>query len=121
MKLCSFGHDKYKTDSESFGDEPNDAQLALHCKRQQQTSKGNFATGPAGGGGGRSISGGGAEGRRFFDLVRNGIVVQVMDPIIKSRKPDAIGFGADTRTILWPLNIAVLNANPKLVQNAPYN
>ncbi|KVX59262.1 hypothetical protein WL06_05490 [Burkholderia cepacia] len=57
MKLCSFGHDKYKTDSESFGDEPNDAQLALHCKRQQQTSKGNFATGPAGGGGG----GGGGE------------------------------------------------------------
>jgi hypothetical protein len=62
-----------------------------------------------------------AEGRRFFDLVRNGIVVKVMDPIIKARKPDAIGFGADTRTILWPLNIAVLNANPKLVQNAPYN
>jgi len=62
-----------------------------------------------------------AEGRRFFDLVRNGIVAKVMDPIIKTRKPDAAGFAADMRTILWPLSITVLNANPNLVQNAPYN
>lgn len=62
-----------------------------------------------------------AEGRRFFDLVRNGIVAKVMDPLIKIRKPDAQGFGADMRTVLWPLSITVLNANPKLVQNAPYN
>ncbi len=62
-----------------------------------------------------------AEGRRFFDLVRNGVVAKVMDPLIKIRKPDAPGFAVDMRTILWPLSITVLNANPKLVQNQPYN
>ena len=62
-----------------------------------------------------------AESKRFFDLVRNGIVPKVLDPIIKTRKPDALGFGQDTRTILWPLNRAVLNANPQLIQNQPYN
>jgi hypothetical protein len=62
-----------------------------------------------------------AEGRRFFDLVRNGLVSTVMDPIIKARKPDAQPFAADPRTVLWPLSITVLNANPKLTQNQPYN
>jgi len=62
-----------------------------------------------------------AEGRRFFDLVRNGVVAKVMDPLIKIRKPDAPGFAADMRTVLWPLSITVLNANPRLVQNQPYN
>jgi hypothetical protein len=62
-----------------------------------------------------------AEGRRFFDLVRNGVVAKVMDPLMKIRNPSAIGFAADMRTVLWPLSITVLNANPKLVQNPPYN
>jgi hypothetical protein len=62
-----------------------------------------------------------AEGRRYFDLVRNGLVSTVMDPIIKVHKPDAQPFSADPRTILWPLSITVLNANPKLTQNQPYN
>jgi hypothetical protein len=62
-----------------------------------------------------------AEGRRFFDLVRNGLVSTVMDPIIKARKPDAQPFAADARTVLWPLSITVLNANPRLTQNQPYN
>jgi hypothetical protein len=62
-----------------------------------------------------------AEGRRFFDLVRNGIVAQVMDPLIKLRKPDAQGFAADMRTVLWPVSITVLNSNPRLTQNQPYN
>jgi hypothetical protein len=61
------------------------------------------------------------ESKRFFDLVRNGLVIKTLDPIIKARKPDALGFGQDARTILWPLNRTVLNSNPLLVQNQPYN
>jgi hypothetical protein len=61
------------------------------------------------------------ESKRFFDLVRNGLVIKVLDPIIKARKPDALGFGQDARTILWPLSRTVLNSNPMLTQNEPYN
>lgn len=66
------------------------------------------------------------EGKRWFDLVRTGNVVKVMDPILKRRQiaagtpaADAIGF-SDPRRILWPLNRSVLNANKKLVQNPGY-
>lgn len=61
------------------------------------------------------------ESKRFFDLTRNGNVAKTLDPIIKARRPDALGYGQDERTILWPLNRTVLNNNPKLVQNQPYN
>lgn len=63
------------------------------------------------------------EAKRWFDLVRTGKVVEVMDPILKARQAlrmsPEIGFG-DTRKILWPINRNVLNANNKLEQNPPY-
>ena len=68
-----------------------------------------------------------AEGKRWFDLVRTNRVIATMDPIIKARQvrsgvlpADAIGWGADTRKYLWPINRNVLNANSLLVQNQPY-
>jgi hypothetical protein len=60
------------------------------------------------------------EGKRWYDLVRNGLVSQVMDPIMAQLAPSAQSFAADPRKILWPININDLNANPQLVQNPPY-
>jgi hypothetical protein len=63
------------------------------------------------------------EAKRWFDLIRTGKVIEVMDPVLKGRQAlrqsPQIGFG-DTRKILWPLNRDVLNANIKLEQNPPY-
>jgi len=63
------------------------------------------------------------EAKRWFDLVRTGKVLEVMDPILKARQAlrvsPEIGFG-DIRKILWPINRNVLNANIKLDQNPPY-
>ena len=66
------------------------------------------------------------EGKRWFDLVRTGSVIKIMDPILKRRQiaagaaaADATGFG-DPRRILWPINRSVMNANRKLVQNPGY-
>ena len=66
------------------------------------------------------------EGKRWFDLVRTGNVVKIMDPILRRRQvsagtpaAEAIGF-SDPRRILWPINLSVLNANKKLVQNTGY-
>jgi len=63
------------------------------------------------------------EAKRWFDLERTGKVIEVMDPYIKRRQMERgttpTGFG-DPRSILWPISRAVLNANPKLVQNPPY-
>lgn len=66
-----------------------------------------------------------AEGKRWFDLVRTDHVIQVMDPLLKTRQlaegADPVGFGTDKRRYMWPLHRNVLNANPKLVQNPPYS
>ncbi|WP_300597449.1 RagB/SusD family nutrient uptake outer membrane protein [Niabella sp.] len=66
------------------------------------------------------------EGKRWFDLVRTGNVVKVMDPILRRRQiaagtpaGEAIGF-SDPRRVFWPINRSVLNANKKLVQNPGY-
>jgi starch-binding outer membrane protein, SusD/RagB family len=63
------------------------------------------------------------EAKRWFDLVRTGKVIEVMDPYIKRRQEvrgtTPTGFG-DPRTILWPLNRTVLNSNANLIQNPPY-
>ncbi|MCD2425779.1 RagB/SusD family nutrient uptake outer membrane protein [Niabella pedocola] len=66
------------------------------------------------------------EGKRWFDLVRTGNLVKIMDPILRRRQiaagtpaGEAIGF-SDPRRILWPVNRSVLNANKKLVQNPGY-
>lgn len=48
------------------------------------------------------------EGKRWFDLVRNGVVTREL-PLI-----------TDPANYLWPINEGLLNANPKLVQNAYY-
>ena len=65
-----------------------------------------------------------AECKRWFDLVRTGRVIEVMDPIIQERRAQLgmtpEGFG-DERKILLPLHRTVLTNNPALVQNPPYS
>ncbi|MEX1238489.1 MAG: RagB/SusD family nutrient uptake outer membrane protein [Cyclobacteriaceae bacterium] len=64
-----------------------------------------------------------AEGKRWFDLRRTGLVVTIMGPLLEQRQAEAgltvVGFG-DEGLILFPVNRDVLNANPSLVQNPPY-
>ncbi|MDR6941133.1 RagB/SusD family nutrient uptake outer membrane protein [Mucilaginibacter pocheonensis] len=63
------------------------------------------------------------EAKRWFDLQRTGITISIMDPILRNRQIQkgfpATGFG-DPRTIFWPIDQDVLNANTKLTQNPPY-
>ncbi|HEX7365620.1 MAG TPA: RagB/SusD family nutrient uptake outer membrane protein [Pelobium sp.] len=65
-----------------------------------------------------------AEGRRWFDLVRTGRVISVMDPIIRRRQislgQQPTGF-TDARKILFPISRDALNRNTSLVQNPPYS
>lgn len=64
-----------------------------------------------------------AEGKRWFDLRRTGLVMEVMGPLLEQRQLEAgltvIGFG-DEGLVLFPVNRDVLNANPSLEQNPPY-
>lgn len=63
------------------------------------------------------------EGKRWFDLIRNDEVLQVMNPLISERQASAglsiTGFGSQDK-ILFPINRNVLNDNPLLVQNPSY-
>ena len=65
-----------------------------------------------------------AEGKRWFDLVRTGQVMQVMDPLIRQRQKrlglTENGF-TDPRKILWPISRAAMVRNLLLVQNPPYS
>jgi hypothetical protein len=65
-----------------------------------------------------------AESRRWFDLVRTGRVLQVVDPLIRERQREQrlqeTGF-TDPRKILWPISRDALTRNPLLVQNPPYS
>ena len=68
------------------------------------------------------------EGKRWFDLVRTGLVIEVMDPIVKRRQvttgvdlENVTGWGTDVRKYYWPLHRNVLNSNSLLVQNQPYS
>jgi hypothetical protein len=75
-----------------------------------------------------------AEGKRWFDLVRNDKVKQYLDPILSSNNDDEenpLGFeiGAPKPSpdhiggygrILWPLNQDVFKKNPIIQQNPPY-
>src|SRR4030095_8974421 len=65
-----------------------------------------------------------AEGKRWFDLVRTGRVIQVMDPLIKNRQKN-LGIGqtgfSDARKILWPISRDALTRDPLLIQNPPYS
>ncbi len=65
-----------------------------------------------------------AESRRWFDLVRTGRVLKVMDPLIRERQREQrlqeTGFN-DERKILWPISRDALTRNPLLVQNPPYS
>lgn len=65
-----------------------------------------------------------AEGKRWFDLVRTGRVLSVMDPLIKQRQAN-LGLGqtgfTDARKILWPISRDALNKDPLLIQNPPYS
>lgn len=64
------------------------------------------------------------EGRRWFDLIRTGRVLEVMDPIIRRRQiflgQQPTGF-TDPRKILFPISRDALNRNTSLVQNPPYS
>lgn len=64
------------------------------------------------------------EGKRWFDLRRTGLVITVMDPVLRRRQEEAgltvVGFG-DPGLVLFPVNRDVLNANPNLEQNPPYS
>jgi hypothetical protein len=65
------------------------------------------------------------EGKRWFDLVRTGKVMEVMDPVLTDRQrrlgTAETGFGGDVNKILWPLYRTLLEDNKKLVQNPSYN
>jgi hypothetical protein len=65
-----------------------------------------------------------AEAKRWFDLVRTGRVISVMDPIVKHRQQllgiSQTGF-TDARKILWPISRDALTRDPLLVQNPPYS
>lgn len=65
-----------------------------------------------------------AEGKRWFDLVRTGRVLVVMDPLLKQRQKNLgisqTGF-TDARKILWPVSRDALSKDPLLVQNPPYS
>jgi len=65
------------------------------------------------------------EGKRWFDLVRTGKVIEVMDPVLILRQKRLgtaqVGFGGDVNKILWPIYRTVLEDNKKLVQNPSYN
>ncbi len=51
------------------------------------------------------------EGQRFWDLVRNNVVLDVMMPINGMNDP---------QKILWPISQNVLNRSPKITQNPGY-
>jgi hypothetical protein len=65
-----------------------------------------------------------AEGKRWYDLVRTGRAIEVMDPLIRKRQGqlriNQTGFD-DPRKILWPISRDALNRNPLLIQNPPYS
>lgn len=66
-----------------------------------------------------------AEGKRWFDLVRTGKVIEVMDPVLRARQEAAqveiTGFGHEGR-ILFPIYYREFESNPSLKghQNPPY-
>lgn len=65
------------------------------------------------------------EGKRWFDLVRTEKVQEVMDPVLKLRQTrqgvEQVGFGTDNRKYLWPVFRTLIENNPLLKQNLPYN
>jgi hypothetical protein len=64
-----------------------------------------------------------AEGRRWFDLVRTGHAIEVMDPILKARQAARglaqTGFGGEDR-IVFPIHRDIINANKLIEQNDAY-
>jgi hypothetical protein len=58
------------------------------------------------------------EGKRWYDLMRTGKVVTIMDPILKARGI-AEGFG-DVGKILFPIHSSAFEGNPLIKQNPPY-
>jgi hypothetical protein len=65
------------------------------------------------------------EGKRWFDLMRTGNVLKVMDPVMRQRQADynveIIGF-VDEGRIRFPIYYKEFEANPSLrgFQNPPY-
>lgn len=58
------------------------------------------------------------EGQRFWDLVRNGVAVEVMSQVTNLQ---GVPNGLDrAEEIVWPISQNVLNRNPNITQNAAY-
>ncbi|SDF19099.1 Starch-binding associating with outer membrane [Pricia antarctica] len=58
------------------------------------------------------------EGQRFWDLVRNGVAVEVMSQVTDI-KGNSNGLDNENE-ILWPISQNVLNRNPNIEQNEAY-
>jgi starch-binding outer membrane protein, SusD/RagB family len=65
-----------------------------------------------------------AEGKRWFDMVRTGRVIEIMDAKVRYRQRllniSQTGFD-DPRKILWPISRAALTRNTLIGQNPPYS
>lgn len=66
------------------------------------------------------------EGKRWFDLLRTKKAKEVMDPLMKIRQhregTALVGFDDDNgRRLLWPIYRPLIENNPLLKQNLPYN
>lgn len=59
------------------------------------------------------------EGHRFWDLVRNGVAVEVMSQVTDiNGNPNGLDRASE---ILWPVSQNVLNRNPNIEQNEAYD
>ena len=65
------------------------------------------------------------EGKRWFDLVRTGKAIEVMDPVLRRRQTrqwvPIVGWEGGTDKLLWPIHRTLIENNPLLKQNFPYN
>ncbi len=59
------------------------------------------------------------EGHRFWDLVRNGVAVEVMSKVMDITGTVANGLDQESK-VLWPIHQNVLNRNPNIDQNEGY-
>nr|WP_299344370.1 RagB/SusD family nutrient uptake outer membrane protein [Allomuricauda sp.] len=59
------------------------------------------------------------EGQRFWDLVRNGVAVEVMSQVIDITSGNLNGLDREIE-IVWPVSQNVLDRNPNIEQNEAY-
>lgn len=65
------------------------------------------------------------EGKRWFDLVRTHKAIEVMDPVLRQRQRrqfvPIVGWDGGEDKLLWPIHRTLIENNPLLKQNFPYN